>query len=570
MPPFTPTRRRVATGWLLLLTLHLLFAPAPWAEEPAGVEREQHHLVLTARRILVTQQELEALGAQPATREGAARQERLQAQLDKLYLEFDAMATDLALEPVDGKDKKSDWVQQLEELTLPLLQMLKDITAKPRRIENLKNSIGELETRLADYEKASAHLKVFLAAEPAEPESPEAALYNKRLRLLKNKYDPELVRLNLERSRAELAQLLEGDQSVVDSASDALRQFAKTRGRNLLITLGTFFGIWWILTRLRKWIAGNRIFQRMSPSLGKVFTAAYNLFALLFSMMAGLACLYIFNDWLLISLVALGLLLVVWTSRQWIPKFLKEIRLVLNLGTVREEERLIWQGVPWMVREIGLQAVLVNERLEGGEVRLPVHELIGKFSRPLVENEPWFPTQTGDWITLSDGSYGQVRHQTMEQVVLRQKGGSLKFFTTGDFLTMTPVNLSTGFRYSIEFGLDYAEQARVCTALPALFDSGLRKHLRHHLEGENPDFKYLAVRFASAGASALNLAILVDVEGRMANQHDDIRREIQAALVTLCNENNLTIPFNQLTVTLANQALEGGQTSPPPAPPNRA
>lgn len=553
------------------MVLHLLTAPAALvAEEPQQIDKDQRHLILTARKILVTQQETEALLAQPATQQTTEKLERLQEQLNKLYREFDSMATELALEAPDRKDKKSDWIAQLEELTLPLLKMLKNITAKPRRIENLKNSIAELETRLADYEKATRHLQTFLDAPPAASGNLEAEFYQKRIQLLKNKYDPELVRLNLDKARANLQQELAGDQSMVDSASQAMREFFKNRGRNVLITLGTFLGLWWLLTRLRKWIAGNKVFLRMSPSFGKLFTAAYNLFALAFSMVAGLACLYFFNDWLLISLVALILLLVVWTSRQWIPKFLKEIKLILNLGTVREDERLLWHGVPWRVREIGLQAILVNERLEGGEVRLPVHELIGKFSRPLVDNEPWFPTAPGDWVLLSDNSYGQVRNQTMEQVVLRQKGGSLKFFPTADFLSMAPVNLSTGFRYNIEFGLDYAEQERVCTVLPALFQDGLRHKLRHHLEGDSPDFKFLAVRFASAGASALNLAILIDAEGRMADQHDDIRREIQAALVTLCNENNLTIPFNQLTVTLAQPLSGTGPAASPPSPPDRA
>ncbi len=556
---------------LAAMVFHLLIAPALLAaEEPLQIEKDRHHLILTARKILVTQQETEALLAQPATRQTTEKLERMQAQLNKLYLEFDSMATELTLEPPEFKDKKSDWIAQLEELTLPLLQMLKDITAKPRRIENLKNSIAELEIRLKDYEKATQHLQTFLDEKPAAPEATDAELFQKRILLLKNKYDPELVRLNLEKAQENLQRELAGDQSVVDSASEAIREFFKNRGRNVLITLGTFLGLWWLLTRLRKWIAGNRVFLSMSPAFGKLFTAAYNLFALGFAMLAGLACLYFFNDWLLISLVALTLLLVVWTSRQWVPKFLKEIRLILNLGTVREDERLLWQGIPWQVREIGLQATLVNERLEGGEVRLPVHELIGKFSRPLVDGEPWFPSSTGDWVLLSDHSYGRVQNQTMEQVVLWLKGGSLKFFPTADFLSMTPVNLSTGFRYSIEFGLDYSEQSRVCTVLPALFEDGLKKKLRHHLEGDAPDFKFLAVRFASAGASSLNLAILIDADGRMANQYEDCKREVQAALVALCNENNLTIPFNQMTVTLAPPAPEAATAAKQPKTPDSA
>ena len=182
----------------------------------------------------------------------------------------------------------------------------------------------------------------------------------------------------------------------------------------------------------------------------------------------------------------MGLFLMVWTSRQWIPKFLQEIKLIVDLGTVREGERMIWQGVPWLVEEIRLQAILVNERLEGGVLRLPLHDLVGEHSRPVVENEPWFPTQTMDWVLLSDNSYGRVENQTMEQVVLKLKGGALKYYATADFLTQNPINISNGFRYCIQFGLDYAVQSRICDDIPRLFEEGIKKHLNHHFEGHPP------------------------------------------------------------------------------------
>lgn len=162
-------------------------------------------------------------------------------------------------------------------------------------------------------------------------------------------------------------------------------------------------------------------------------------------------------------LIALG-----WTSRQLIPKFLQELRLILNFGTVREGERMFWKGVPWLVKEIGVNAILMNPRLEGGLINLPVGELIGQHSRPFVKEEEWFPTDTGDWVILSDDTYGKVLSQTPEQVILENLG-SRKYYLSPEFLTLKPKNLSSGFTLRIKFGLDYGVQSRICHELPDLF-----------------------------------------------------------------------------------------------------
>jgi len=265
---------------------------------------------------------------------------------------------------------------------------------------------------------------------------------------------------------------------------------------------------------------------------------------------SSLVALYLLNDWLLLSFIVLFLVALAWASRQFIPKVIQEVRLGLNLGTVKENERLIWMGVPWHVESIGLQATLVNNRLEGSNILLPVGALVGKYSRPIIDNEPWFPTERGDWVFLDDATYGQVEHQTMEQVVLRLKGDTLKHYSTPEFLSKTPMNISQGFRYDIDFGLDYKLQSRICDEIPKLFENGLRKHLQRYFLKEAPDITHVEVSFNNAGSSSLNLKIILHVEGRCAGQHEEMQREVQTTLVRICNENQLTIPFNRLTVDL--------------------
>ena len=557
-PPFSRPLRLTKLILVIALAIAFCFPIAgisqTGADEPSdGIDKSRRHLLLITKRRLVLQRQIDDLFKKSASKITSENIDQLQAQLGRLDLDFESRVTQLALEdPALKKKKKLDWIQEIQELTKPLLTAIRDITEKPRMIEEFKTKIEALESKLQRHQEASINIAVLfndLEKTPL-PNTLEGQKFQARITHLQDKYDPELVLLNLIEARANLEKVLSTDESVVESATKTIKEFFQTRGRNLLVTILTFAGFWWILSRLRRWILARKFLTNRTSSIGKLFSAAYNFVVLIFCLLVGLACLYFFNDWLLITLIIMGLFLLVWTSRQWIPKFLQEIKLIVDLGTVREGERMIWQGVPWLVEEIRLQAILVNERLEGGVLRLPLHDLVGEHSRPVVKNEPWFPTRTRDWVILSDNSYGRVENQTMEQVVLKLKGGALKYYATADFLAQNPINISNGFRYSIQFGLDYAVQSRICDDIPRLFEEGIKKHLKHHFEGDPPDFSYLEVSFDSVGESSLNLMVIVHVDGRCADWHEENQREIQATLVRLCNENGWVIPFNQLTVNM--------------------
>jgi hypothetical protein len=549
-------------GVFCLLTTGICLA----AEDAENNDRDKirRHLFLIIKKNLVLQREIDDLLKQPPSKKATEEIGQLQAQLDKLDLDFESMATQLSIEDAEEKGKL-EWIEEVEELTRPLLSAIRNLTEKPRQIDELKGKIKDLEAKFILHQEASKNISAILEDIEKDPpkDMEDEKTYLTHLRLLRDKYYPELVQLNVEKARSNLEKLLGADESVIDTATQTLKEFFKTRGRNLLVTIAAFTGFWWVLSRLRKWILTRKFLTKRTSSIGKLFSAAYNFVVLLFCLLVGLVCLYFFNDWLLITLIVMGFFLVVWTSRQWIPKFLQEIKLIVDLGTVREGQRLIWNGVPWLVKEIRLQATLVNERLEGGEIYLPLSMLVDLHSRPVVKNEPWFPTKTHDWVLLGDDIYGRVEYQTMEQVVINLKeGGALKYYSTEDFLGQNPVNISNGFEYSIEFGLDYEVQSRICDEIPQLFEKEVRRHLKHHFEGEDPNFYELEVIFDNAGASSLNLVIEVYVHGRNADRYEECRREIQTTLVRICNEHGLGIPFNQLTVHLPKQITEQERKSP--------
>ncbi len=554
----------LAFTFLFILTLFFSLPFSSFSDEVPDNLKLQRHLILITKKTIVLEKEIEALRKKSETKENLQKIIDLQTQIDRLNLNFDSMATNLSLEDSSIRQKeKSPWTKQLEDITSPLLQAIRDLTEKPRKVDSLKKRISDLESSLTIHTQASQNLKELNSVrhEIESSSKLENARYLSRLALLQNKYDPELTKLNLEEARVNLEQILSSDESLLDSAKNQVKDFLKNRGKNLLVTLAAFSGLWWLLNRFRKWVLRFNLFSQLSPAFGKLFSAAYNIFILIICLLVGLACLYFFNDWLLISLIVMVLILVAWTSRQYIPTFLQEIKLIVNLGTVREGERLIWSGVPWLVHDIGLNATLINENLVGGEIRLPVKDLINRHSRPVVEGEPWFPTKTKDWVILNDGSYGWVKHQTLEQVVLSMKGDSLKYYSTPDFLNQTPVNISEGFRYCIEFGLDYEVQNRICEEIPTLFENGLKNILSKFFEGSSPDFNFLEVRFDNPGASSLNLMIIIHADGKCAERHEENRREIQSALVRISNENKLKIPFSQLTINMADDAQDPNLSS---------
>lgn len=552
----------------LILPAFILLTPATVLAQDAvkapKSDRARLHLVLITQQSIRLQRELAGLQKKPATKKTSERMLELQNQLDVLDQNFEAAATRLQQdELLFDEAAEPNLIEEVKELGRPLLQAIRDLTEKPRKIDKLKRFITALQTKLSLNEEASKHLAELIELEKTKPPSkdPVAAKYLSYLKTLKNKYDPELARFKLEEARRQLDKELATDETLVESAVTKLQVFFKTRGRNLLVTVATFAGLWWLFLRLRKWLVGRKSLIRMSTGLNKVLNAVYNLLVLIICLSASLICLYLFNDWLLISLVIIGLFAMAWASRQWIPGFLQELKLMVNLGTVREGERLIWKGVPWLVKDIGLSVTLFNERLDGGKIKIPVKTLIGMHSRPVVKNEPWFPTKPKNWVMLSDDTYGQVKYQTIEQVVLRLYGGSLKYYATPDFLSMNPVNFSDGFCYCIEFRLDYSVQSKVCEQIPALFQEQLRKLLHHHLVGTSPHFTSLKVMFDHAGASSLKLVVLIDVDGSCAHLKGSNQREIQAALVKICNENNLVIPFEKLTVSLAEDLKKAATTT---------
>ena len=234
------------------------------------------------------------------------------------------------------------------------MEAVGDVTEKPRKIERLKKRVAALENQLNSFQVGRENIQSLLAMDPqsldptesSSQKIPMAALEN-----LKNKYNIELVQVKLEEARRNLGKRIRRAANLFwGSATRSVQDFFKHRGLNLLITADDLFCLVVPVdqtARLSSW--AKRVSSKFHPWTRKLLVTAYSVLVLMLCVISSLIALYFINDWLLLSVIILFMLAIFWASRQFIPRLFQEVRLALNLGTVKEKERVIWNGVPWEV-----------------------------------------------------------------------------------------------------------------------------------------------------------------------------------------------------------------------------
>lgn len=432
---------------------------------------------------------------------------------------------------------------EVRQLLEPFVRELRRATARPRETEQLRTTLATLRKQRLMAADAVANIEGLLA-EATDPQV-KSSLENKS-----EEWGAVLERANNQLSVAEfqLQERQKKETSVYESMKNALSSFFRTRGRNALgaITLGvlTFVVLRFI----------HRFVHRISPirKRGKRSIAVrladvvYYLFTVVMSILAALGGLYLMGDWMLLGLALVVLLGVLWACKESIIVFFEQVRLMLNLGSVREGERLIYNGIPWNVNAIKLYCDLVNPQLRGGHLKLPLRDVVSLVSREADPEEFLFPCNEDDWVMLSDGVLGKVVHQSPEWVQLVLLGGSRVNYATADFIGLTPRNLSTGFRIQAIFGVDYDHQSISTTEIPTKMQTSVESGLRAIVKEK--ELVHLKVEVAEAAASSINYAVIADFTGAAAPKHRTLERALQRLCIDACNENGWSIPFTQITL----------------------
>jgi len=468
-------------------------------------------------------------------------------KMDKALIEadndFERIATGVDIDLFTPQTKEPfNWQNELILLIEPGIMELKQITLRARMKTKLKDEISSLENLSLIGEKASKNIQKLIS-------STEDAGLKKNLKNLEPEWRgiEEQLQNKLEIIKMQLSKMEAQEKSLVDSTQTAIKNFFKNRGFVMFIAVISGIGI----------ILSLRFFYLLIVKFIPGYTATYRPFHiraldLLFqavqivSVLAVLILVfYSFQDWVLLSLIIIFFLGLTWTIKYTLPKYLHQVRLILNLGAVREGERITLHGVPWLVKNINMFTWIENPSL-GVKLRIPIEKLLDQVSRPFDTSEPWFPCKKNEWVILSDGTRGCVTSLSHESVEMVQRGGARKLYQTADFLSLSPLNLSSDFRLKIPFGISYDLQA---ISTNELLDT-LKKFIEQkiELEGYGTSLLNLRVEFSQAGGSSLDIVIISDFKGEMAHLYNRLSRAIQRWCVDACSENNWEIPFPQLTL----------------------
>lgn len=483
-------------------------------------------------------------GDEAARHSALAKQQAAEAALAKLLLDFESVAAGEDVDAFqDAESKPFDLLDETVTALRPLIKQLKDATEGPREVERLESQIELFRRRRDIAERATQRLDLKLADPQFQP-------WNESLTTARAAWDIRRREWAAKLTVAEqqLAQRVGSQRPIVEQVAEATDTFVRTRGLNLVIGLAAAAAVLLAMGLIHGLVRKVRPAKRGSKMTvySRFGTVAWRALTAVFAVVALLVAFYAVSDWVLLLLTLVFLAGLGWTSMRMAPQVFEQVRLMLNLGSVREGERLVMNGIPWRVERLRLYTYLINPKLTGGLLRLPIRDLIGLHSRPIGSDEVWFPTSRGDWVVMDNGVRAQVVVQSPDLVQLQLLGGAQVTCRTEDFVGMKACNLSSDFRINVTFGVDYAHQAICTTRIPAAMEAALRRELQAMVGADK--LVNLRVEFKEAGASSLDYAVLVDLRGTVARDHDRVLRAISRILVDVCNEQSWVIPFTQVTL----------------------
>lgn len=328
----------------------------------------------------------------------------------------------------------------------------------------------------------------------------------------------------------------------------SLVDFAKGRGLTLLIAIAAAVGVWFGIRLLMRGYR-SALFDKSEPeSRTRYRLAEYSvhLLTLLIILIAIFVVFYERGDVLLLGLLILLIVGLALGIRTLLPQHLREARLLLNIGPMREAERIVYRGLPWRVESINMYTVLRSPELHG-VLRIPLAEFHGVNSRPAGKDR-WFPTSRGDIVLLGDDELVEVIDQNPDTVELRHRGGQQTSVPSSGFYARQMTNLTRGGSFGVtsSFGIDYDMQSISTDEVPKVLRSCIREALG---SSDLADFvKDLEVEVAEAGSSSLKYWLFATLDSRAAKSYFRIGRIMQIACIDACSENRWVIPFPHLAV----------------------
>lgn len=470
--------------------------------------------------------------------------EQIQQELDELNEQIGILATGVSAKEYDlAGGQKINLQGELEQLVQPFVIMLKSATAEARQIEQLRHKLLTAEAHIGIAEKALEGIAPLSAAEQTTEVSSELSGIT---RFWQEKLE-EATDLQAT-VQHQLEARLQARKKEAEEGDSVFGNFFQDRGLSLVMGIGAAIVAFTLMKLL------GSLFGYARERSGVTRTFKVRLSALIFNALSVAislgAMLYVFNarnDWLLLGLVVLFVIALLWMGLKMIPEMLEQITLLLNLGAVQEGERVLFNGVPWHVKKLDFYTDLENPALTGGQFTLPVRELLGLHSRPASDEEVWFPSRTGDWVKMEDGTVAKVVFQSPEVVQLVELGGARQTMTAPAFFESAPTNLSSNARVEVVFGVSYKHQAIAAREIPqkliAFVETGLLESLL-----DKDELLDVNVELMECNSSSLDYEVEADITGDAAHKYEDVERALTRLCLEACNEFGWEIPFPQIVV----------------------
>ncbi len=541
-----------------ILAAFLMLAGAAFAEKkpkalppPADVAKNLETLkalipaIQNAEKDLATlRDELEKANTDEAKKEITQRVDAQRERVNQLRSNFRIVATGVEDNAyLSAAEEEASFDNEFKDLLKPLFNGLKEATSKPREMEELRS---ELRVWAERQKVSKAALDRTTTALASTPEGDVRKELEDTKKLWTSRVDEATS--ETETLGRQIEEREKNTPSAWQAISGIVSDFWRSRGLNLLLAFGIALAVYIGTRRLYRGLRRySPIHRRRKDGLmarsADLIVAAVAVVLAVFSLTL---VFYLKGDWVMLAITIIFIVGILWASKRALPPYIEQIKVILNLGPVRQGERLIYGGIPWRVDALNMYCDFSNPELTGGTMRLPVKELLPLHSRPSDPKEPWFPCKESDWVRLNDACFGKVIQQTPEQVVVLRLGGSLKTYLTTDFLKLCPENLSRGFRVSSTFGVGYLHRALATEEVPDFLQEAVHRHLVEVLGREL--VKSVKVEFKEAGASSLDYSVLADFNGDAAPRFNALDRMIQTACISACNEKGWDIPFPQMVI----------------------
>lgn len=480
-------------------------------------------------------------------------------ELEKMKYSFIQASTNIDLNPVveATHHETQNLTKDVKDILSPFILALKRLSERPRTIQKLKDEVSEFSRELKLTERAIEKLETAYNKTKNIKEIPFNKILIDSIELAKTR--KEAMSVQLKDAQYNLLLIEKEEGPALQDISGKILNFLQTKGKNFLFGVIAFLLVFFILKNLKRpfvhLITNWYVKKKKSESRGWIIRPVkviYDFVAYLLSTFALIITFYILNDWILVTFVLIFVVAIAWSSKNYFADIMDRVYVVLNLGTIKEGERVFYNNLPWVLKTLGFYCRLENPYLSGGSLRVNVRNLLEHTSRPINEKEPWFPSRKDDWVLLSDGLYGKVTMQTPEQVYIQLISGESRFYRTQDFLDKNPQNFSYGFAVEFIFGFDYAQQAILLSEILPTLKKEVRKKIETDFPNDLNSMKSMTLEFKEAASSSLNLRFFLRCEGNLASQRMALERKILTYFVETCNEYQYNIPFNQLTVHLAN------------------